>query len=244
MSPVCSHSVSDRKSPLSAFTLVELLAAVGIVVLLIAFVVPASSRMRDSAHASQCVGMLKSFAQAAECFSADNDNKLLPAQTETGNGGSSATGKQAWHELLGTYLNARAEHYQSKDPRFWCRALKKSPATPSIAWAWGYGYNSCPGYEGPGSTAAQKRFHWEEVNMIPPQTWKGLFRKTEITHPHKRLWICDSTEWHVTPKNDGTVNHAAVDRHGKDRCNVLFFDGHVETLNKAAVEKAVYNPGG
>jgi prepilin-type processing-associated H-X9-DG protein len=239
----CQNSFSRARRLRPGFTLVELLAGVGILVLLLALMVPTSSNMIQNSHASKCVGMLKNFAQAAELYSLDNDNKLLPAQTEWGNGGP-ATSKKAWHELLGSYLDAKPEHYQSKDPKFWCRALKKSAATPSIAWAWGYGYNSCPGYEGPGSTTAQKRFHWEELNMQPPQTWKGLFRKTEITHRSKRLWICDSAEWHVSPKSDGSVNHAQADRHGKDKCNVLFFDGHVESLNKAAMEKAVYNPGG
>ena len=217
------------------FTLVEVLTTVGIIAALMAMLLPASSKIVQKAQAVKCAGNLKNFAQAAESYSLDNDNKLLPAQTLNG----STT--IFWHWMLRPYLGASSEWDGSKDSKFWCPGMKKNAA---FTWSWGYGSNSCPGYEGAGSTSAQKRFHWEEVNVAALQNWKGLFRKTEITDRSKRLWLSDSTEWQVTPKADGTANFAEANRHGRERCNVLFFDGHVEVLGKAATGKAVYHPGG
>jgi len=35
---------------------------------------------------------------------------------------------------------------------------------------------------------------------------------------------------------------ASYDRHGKNRCNVVFFDGHMETLTPQGVDSAIYDP--
>ena len=59
-----------------AFTLVELLVVVGILVVLIALLMPALSRARASAQLLRCSTNLRSMAHAAQSYAADHKGRF------------------------------------------------------------------------------------------------------------------------------------------------------------------------
>jgi prepilin-type N-terminal cleavage/methylation domain-containing protein len=75
-------SPSARRKP-RAFTLVELLAAVGIIGLLIAILLPSISRVRESARRTTDLSNLRQLALACVVYASDNDG-VLPVGREAG----------------------------------------------------------------------------------------------------------------------------------------------------------------
>jgi prepilin-type N-terminal cleavage/methylation domain-containing protein/prepilin-type processing-associated H-X9-DG protein len=217
------------------FTMVELLVTMTVIVILVALAFPALGLALAKAKGSKCAGNLRQFYLAAEQFSQDNDGMSLPAQTLDGNT------TIFWHWKLRPYLGASSIWNDDMDPRLTCPAC---PKTHRNYWGWGYGMNSRPGYEGASTTSSEGRFNWEEVNVKTPANWKGTFKSVAITHKSQRLFLCDSTEWQVTPSSTGNATFPEYTRHGKTACNVLFYDGHVESAKKAAINKALYDPAG
>jgi len=97
--------------------------------------------------------------------------------------------------------------------------------------------------EGASTSGLQGSYNAEQVNVSKPTTWQRSFKQDEITQTSRRLFICDSKEWQVAASASGQAPFPDYDRHGKGKCNTLFFDGHIASLNKKEVNKALYDPG-
>ena len=69
-----------HQSHASAFTLVELLVVIGIVALLIALLMPALGKARESARRVQCMSNLRQLATAWLAYAQANKGQLVPAE--------------------------------------------------------------------------------------------------------------------------------------------------------------------
>jgi prepilin-type processing-associated H-X9-DG protein len=118
-----------------------------------------------------------------------------------------------------------------------------------LIWGKGYAMNDNPGY--PDVVPESWKRNWEEawaarVGESAPRR----FKIAEITHSSKRFLVGDGVTWDVGVDDlPSTFNEdamrkslAAVDRHGKNRSNVLFFDGSAATLTPEQVFKSIRSP--
>jgi prepilin-type N-terminal cleavage/methylation domain-containing protein/prepilin-type processing-associated H-X9-DG protein len=81
MSRHTQQSAARRGSALHAFTLVELLVVIGIIALLISILLPSLQSARRSANAVKCLSNLKQIALGNQFYANENDNYVVPAET-------------------------------------------------------------------------------------------------------------------------------------------------------------------
>ena len=81
-----------------AFTLIELLGVVAIILVLVALLFPVTGRIKDNANGARCASNLRQIGVAALAWSADNDGNIVPCD-------QGSDGSALWPSLLAPYLN-------------------------------------------------------------------------------------------------------------------------------------------
>jgi prepilin-type N-terminal cleavage/methylation domain-containing protein/prepilin-type processing-associated H-X9-DG protein len=215
----------------SAFTLVELLVVMAILVILAGLIMPAVNEARLEARATSCRNRLRQIGFATEMHTTDHGGRLPDAADYTGRQFFGHYGGPADHVdfgegALSSYIGYDRDVWQCPSFRdFLPRAL--GPCT-------GYGYN----------------YHYltelvEEGNWWDPDYkywWKGLpqgiIRKSTTTAlfgDSARNWMGPLEEnWFWTPPSQalawpGWETAYAHFRH-RLKLNVVWADGHVSTL--------------
>jgi len=226
------------RPPEAGFTLVELLAVIAVVAVLSGLLLTGILKARDTAYASKCLANLRSTFTAAQLYATDNKGIIVPGSTQ----GAQDASADLWSAKLVPYYS---QVNNSASATFACPKWEDDKVT-ATAYNWGYAMNVTPGYEGAGSTSAQKAVSVVKYKDDGSVTG-AIFRFNTLTHPARRLFFCDSNQWHVrwqqvVPGTPGQTL-ASYNRHGQNKCNVIFFDGHTATLTPAEVDHAIYDPG-
>jgi prepilin-type N-terminal cleavage/methylation domain-containing protein/prepilin-type processing-associated H-X9-DG protein len=216
------------------FTLVELLTVVAVIAVLVALSISGAKTALKTASKIKCANRLRTIYQASESYCIDNNGWSLPARFQNAPG----VGNAFWFYILRTYLGPASMFSDICDSQYRCTAIK---STDTNYWAWGYGMNATPGYEGASSSGTMTRYNYMSYSSNgQAYTWASPFMKINITFPSKRLFVCDSTEWQMPYSMAST--YPDIKRHGGDGCNVLFYDGHVEYLKADRAALAVTDP--
>lgn len=211
---VAQKKDSDRQSgrKISGFTLVELLVVIAILAILAAIILPIGKRMMESSNASKCVSNLRQLYSAANRWSADNDGWMLP----TFPSGNNADGRinYGWVTALFPYLSPGVNLWGPSDvgkrPKgcLACPSSKFLVPPVNTGWPSDYGKNGF-------------------VNSSLTSTNYPLNKIGGMENMSKVIFLGDSV--------GREVNKSAMTNRHNGLANVIFYDGHAESLDRAKV---------
>lgn len=236
-----------------AFTLVELLAALTVLVVLVALISTATRSVIGSARQSKCVSNLRQLGAACLSFAADNEGSL-PYEVRTRAG--SQTAVDIWTAAVDPYIpnpemapnSANLPAKPLRDSVYFCPDAK-----PERDWG-----GRAPDY---GCSVRLNNRPGIDFGVFARQGWGGdvpLVKLVAIKQPAKVLMLADSYApvasapqsmttgyWGLLPANLTAASVSAnpppsrlAPRHGyngKDArsgsFNAVFCDGHVESIS-------------
>jgi prepilin-type N-terminal cleavage/methylation domain-containing protein/prepilin-type processing-associated H-X9-DG protein len=234
----------SRSSPTvlarEGFTLIEILVVVAIISLLIAILLPALAKTRESARSTQCMAQLKEWASAIRMYADDNKNTLpfedrpKPHQDVNGDKVWDDTGWICWFDSMDKYFGVKQVS----------EAIK---ICPSIRW------------DDPNREESYKmNSKLAETNIAQDPDKAALeraYRKmSTLKYPSQTVILFDGDVGGGTPQAPALnfkgrwrlgVNPAGgaddVNYRHLRSANLQFADSHVERFLKKVLEEKSYN---
>ena len=120
------------KKRMADFTLIELLVVIAIIAILAAMLMPALSKAREAARASDCVSRHKQMAYGQQMYSNDNDGYMVVRNARNFGDGKE---RYAWTSVL-----AGAKYLPDTPKLYNCSSLPYSPESSPGNGDYCYGY--------------------------------------------------------------------------------------------------------
>lgn len=206
------------------FALIELLVVIAIIALLAAMLLPALTRAKESARATQCLGNLRQLGLAVRLYGEDFADEFPRSQHS-----AFAHGVMPWERTVAGYLGS--------SPTAWTNLLRGVYHCPTDqrATPWSYGLNVY--FElGDEDDYAGKPGMWRRTAQVPRPGATILFAENNSGADHfmPHFWssVADTAD-------------LAATRHNQ-RANYAFVDGHAQVLPLKRVfappQKDLWNP--
>ena len=258
----------SRRTTTRGFTLVELLVVIGIIAILISLLMPALNGARRSANTVKCLSNLRQIGLAFTMYSQQYKGSFPVAVHEPGSHIPIGT-ERRWYDLVAEFVSAQRMNTATDIAQIransviwgcpdWAKSYEYDPNNVADSLRPGYGMNYYPTYF--------EDFDTKNLAYITG-TWGRYVKQAKWTRAAQRGLLADSIT-HVisTPQTfssagqwfpyDPVVFGAfyVEARHGKrdmtkaqsysTPCvNMLFCDGHCETVSVRAAWNAIHNPG-
>ncbi len=241
-----SRSGSGVAAPIRAFTLVELLVVIGIISVLIAMLLPALNKARESAQRISCASNLRQVAMAWIAYTSDYKGVLPLVSANRWDSSIPAADNYLWPSMLKPYVNDKTPNYLPYRP--------SDGVNP-------HGVFECPGFTNISSAASYVTYAMPlyGVGGAYGWSWAPAYRRTvQIKEPAERLLFADSLApvsqrpasgelrgWYylnmpgstpTPPVGDFSAQSYVAYRHGH-LANVAFCDGHVSAMSWEQLER-------
>ena len=225
-----------------AFTLVELLVVIGIIALLIAILLPALSRARESANRVKCAANLRSLGQACHAFANDHRGVFPMAYNQT----AVSSGSYRFPAVIGNDdADMDNDLWKTKGVPFGTfleyGTAEKSWLCPSAA-------DNIRYYDGTGASAVWGPVVWTDYmyvgGLLTTNVGKSVQRwnecqpatKTNDSNSSQRTLAADMVFFTGGPGWQWDAIHARYDINHRESAhtkrpsfqNILYGDGHVE----------------
>lgn len=232
-----------------AFTLVELLVVVAIILILSALSFPVINTVRNSANNAKCVGNLKMIGGGLLCYAAEHEGSLMPAMIVPSPDLTDLN--YQWYQALddGGYMGAAPHMGHPTNHPAWqeCPSKVFPPTAPPSRHNVGYGWNWWAGtYSSVGGMPVGDGGFGYSLNPPYDQGWGCNSKLANVTKPSRTIIVGDSLDlanatqvWmnsHLYPpptpgassSGYASSNYRASRHSGHG--NYLMVDGHVEAL--------------
>jgi prepilin-type processing-associated H-X9-DG protein/prepilin-type N-terminal cleavage/methylation domain-containing protein len=226
-----------RRNATGAFSLIELLVVIGVIAILAALLLPALSKVKQSAKTTQCKNNIRQLGTALELYSGENAS--YPYLTDMNTASTWFTALAGYYASNFAVMKCptfKGEYEPDKAMVFfsWGFSTYRSPTVPELYGGLSYGFN---GY-GLGSSRRFSSQSWDYLGLgvvrMTGQVWPPVKSYT-VLNPANMIALADSMP---QPENPRLYEHLLclnyrdmppADRHG-GQDNVAFADGHVELI--------------
>lgn len=206
-----------------AFTLIELLCTVGIIILLAAIIYPTVTSFKEKGNQTACLSHMREVGKAVLQYSVENNNRLLPCIS----GENSNMNSVAWYYILDTegLLPGNPNNPKNAGVGLWggrrnsIMACPSRPSPPNPYWVIGkhdlhFALNQNPGF----------------LNRVNTKAggWPTLAR---IKQPSRTFMLAEASSFSVNPDGQNLAYphpHRGSDYQNGQGMNLVFYDGHCE----------------
>ena len=232
------------------FSLVELLVVIGIISVLVSMLIPAVQKARDAAASVQCKSNLHQLGVAVHNYSAGFNQNLPPGLT-----GDTTNGRVYWFGSIagGTTIvdpsgGSLSKYFESDNRLIQCPALDLANlALDYEGKTGGYGYN----YEYLAPPVYASSAPWGVTVPVPSRV--DRIKSTAATIVFADALGVDSFSTTARQANPVLIETPLMEppsftyptvnfRHSGHTANVLFLDGHVESMTPTINAPASWEP--
>ena len=223
-----------------AFTLIELLVVLSIIALLIAILLPALGAARESGRTAICLSNERQMMIANEMYAEDHD-ELYTDNKWYGNGQVTINGQS-----VGKYWVIDEDYLEYVG--FNDYQISNILSGGNSNQIWGADWPAqflCP------SAPRVENIYNHRISYAFNSQVHGQYEREKVKNADEKYAYVDQQNWLA---NKGMANYADWDQHGEEwssnhssglkyrhseNINIVFFDGHAETLSKSDT----YKPG-
>ncbi len=225
-----------KRGVVAAFSMIELLIVIAIIAVLLALLLPALGRMRDTARTTTCASGLRQWGLASLMYRNDHDQHL-PREGAI----NSPDMTDAWYNALPHYVNARdyASHYRGE-------SLDDSEGFPN-EWIW-----HCPtriANDRKHSSSGKNAFHYgmnallNGTNTYGPNLGEAPrplhhVNTRHIDDPTHTILLAEAVNQPaISPASNSTnPQYVQLDRtRHQGSTNLLFIDGRTALVSEADI---------